>query len=97
MAAYSAEKLIKESGDKLDEDDKTSIEEAVSTIKTALEGEDTVIIKEKMDALSEVVYKATTKLYQKAGEAAEQGGDAPGAEGAEDDTVVDADYEVKKE
>jgi molecular chaperone DnaK len=97
MAAYSAEKLIKESGDKIDEEDKTSIEEAVQAIRTALEGEDTVIIKEKMDALQDAVFKVTTKLYQKAGEAAQQSGTTPGSTGADDDTVVDADYEVKKE
>ncbi|MDO8841184.1 MAG: molecular chaperone DnaK [Methanocalculus sp.] len=97
MAAYSAEKLIKESGDKIDEEDKTSIEVAVSGIRTALEGEDTVVIKEKMDALQEAVFKVTTKLYQKAGEAAQQGEGSPAQKGAEDDTVVDADYEVKKE
>ncbi len=98
MAAYSAEKLIKESGDKLDDEDKTSIEEGVAALKTALEGEDTVAIKEKMDALQEAVFKVTTKLYQKASEAAQEAGAAgPEAEKPDDDTVVDADYEVKKE
>ncbi|HIJ06270.1 MAG: Chaperone protein DnaK [Methanomicrobiales archaeon 53_19] len=97
MAAYSAEKLIKESGDKLDDEDKTSIEEAVAALRTTLEGEDTVAIKEKMDTLQEAVFKVTTKLYQKSGEAAQEAGADPGAEKPEDDTVVDADYEVKKE
>ncbi|MDG6250504.1 molecular chaperone DnaK [Methanocalculus sp.] len=97
MAAYSAEKLIKESGDKLDDEDKTSIEEAVAALKTTLEGEDTVAIKEKMDALQEAVFKVTTKLYQKAGEAAQEAGAGPEAGKPDDDTVVDADYEVKKE
>jgi len=97
MAAYSAEKLIKESGDKLDEEDKTSIEEGVAALKTALEGEDTVAIKEKMDALQEAVFKVTTKLYQQAGEAAQEAGAGAEEEKTDDDTVVDADYEVKKE
>lgn len=97
MAAYSAEKLIKESGDKLDDEDKTLIEEAIAALKTTLEGEDTVAIKEKMDALQEAVFKVTTKLYQKAGEAAQEAGAGPEAGKPDDDTVVDADYEVKKE
>jgi len=95
MAAYSAEKLIKESGDKIDESDKTAIEEAVAGLRTALEGEDIVAIKEKMDALQDAVFKVTTKLYQQASEAAEAAGEGAGP--AEDDNVVDADYEVKKE
>ncbi len=95
MAAYSAEKLIKESGDKIEEADKTAIEEAVAGLRTALEGDDTVVIKEKMDALQEAVYTVSTKLYQKATEEAQAAGE--GAEPAQDDTVVDADYEVKKE
>ncbi|MCQ1537873.1 molecular chaperone DnaK [Methanocalculus taiwanensis] len=97
MAAYSAEKLIKESGEQLDDEDKSSIEEAVTALKTALEGEDTVIIKEKMDALQDAVFKVTTKLYQKAGEAAQAAGEGTEAKQPDDDTVVDADYEVKKE
>ncbi|RQD80569.1 MAG: molecular chaperone DnaK [Methanocalculus sp. MSAO_Arc2] len=97
MAAYSAEKLIKESAEKIDDADKTSIEEAVSALRTALEGEDTVVIKEKMDALQDAVFAVTTKLYQQAAQAAEEGTGAAGTEGADDDTVVDADYEVKKE
>ncbi|MBR1368168.1 molecular chaperone DnaK [Methanocalculus chunghsingensis] len=95
MAAYSAEKLIKESGDKIEEADKTAIEEAVAGLRTALEGEDIVVIKEKMDALQEAVFAVSTKLYQQASEEAQAAGE--GAEPAQDDTVVDADYEVKKE
>jgi len=97
MAAYSAEKLIKESGDQIDDEDKTSIEEAVAALKTTLEGEDTVAIKEKMDALQEAVFKVTTKLYQKTGEAAQEAGAGPETGKPDDDTVVDADYEVRKE
>ncbi|MCP1661989.1 MAG: molecular chaperone DnaK [Methanocalculus sp. MSAO_Arc1] len=96
MAVYSAEKLIKESEDKLDAEDKTAIEEATAALRTALEGEDTVAIKEKMDALQEAVFKVTTKIYEKAGQEAQEAAGAEG-EAAKDDTVVDADYEVKKE
>ncbi len=48
-----------------------------------------------MDALTEAVYAVTTKMYQQAQEAARQ--QAEGAEKKDDDTVVDADYEVKEE
>ncbi|QSZ68296.1 molecular chaperone DnaK [Methanofollis aquaemaris] len=99
-AVYAAEKAIKESGDKISEDDKKKIEESSAALKTALEGDDTEEIKKKMEELTEAVYAVTAKIYQEAQQAAQQAEQAAGAEGAEkkqDDDVVDADFNVKDE
>ena len=59
---------------------------------TILEG-----MKREMESLSEALYTATTKLYQKAqaeASASQQPGD--GGAGATDETVVDADFNVKE-
>ncbi len=99
-AVFSAERMIKENGDKLDPQDRTQIEEASGRLKKALEDDDIEAMKKEMESLSEAVYAATTKLYQKAqaeAAAAQSTGptDGPGAT-PKDDTVVDADFNVKE-
>ena len=53
-----------------------------------------------MESLSEALYAATTKFYQKAqaeAAASQQPGDAGSSgAGAKDETVVDADFNVKE-
>lgn len=103
-AIFTAEKMIKESSDKLDAEDKTKIEEGVAAVRKAV-GEDNLDeIKKSMDALTEAVYAATTKIYQKiqADQASAQtpgAGSDPSQQPGEkpDDNVVNADYEVKDE
>lgn len=89
-AVFTAERALKEAKDSIDAAEREKIESAIADLKKALEGDDLDAIKQKMDALTEAVYAVTTKMYQ---QAAQQK-----AEGAakKDDTVVDADYEVKE-
>jgi molecular chaperone DnaK len=105
-AVFTAEKMLKESGDKLDAADKTNIEEGVTAVKKAVEDDNLDEIKKSMESLTEAVYAATTKIYQKmqAEQASAQAGQAgagadPGQhqETRTDDNVVNADYKVKDE
>jgi molecular chaperone DnaK len=101
-AVFTAEKMLKESGDKLDAADKTKIEESIGAVKKALPEDNLDEIKKAMEALTEAVYAATTKLYQKiqSEQAAQQQpgtGPAPEQEQKTDDNVVNADYKVKEE
>lgn len=104
-AIFTAEKMLKESGDKIDAEDKTKIETAVSEVKKALEENSLDGIKKSMESLTEAVYAVTTKIYQKvqAEQAAQQqqqqpgAGPEPGQENKDDDNVVNADYKVKEE
>ncbi|MDD4126102.1 MAG: molecular chaperone DnaK, partial [Methanomicrobium sp.] len=97
-AVFAAEKLIKESKDKLDADDVTKIEAGLEKVKKSVEGTDLEAIKKDVEELTESVFAASTKMYQKAAAEAEaskaEGGEGAGA-APEDDNVVDADYEVK--
>jgi molecular chaperone DnaK len=101
-AIFTAEKMLKESGDKIEAEDRTKIEEGVAAVRKALESNIIDEIKKSMDGLTEAVYTVTTKLYQKI-QADQQAGGGPGAGPGEsagkspDDTVVDADYTVKDE
>ncbi|MDD1729100.1 MAG: molecular chaperone DnaK [Methanospirillum sp.] len=102
MAVFSAEKLLKDSEDNIEEADKTKVREQIDAVKKALEGTDSEQIKKAMEDLTEAVYTITTKIYQKVQEeqAAQQQAGASGGEqssGPADDNVVDADFTEKKE
>jgi molecular chaperone DnaK len=92
-AIFTAERAIKDAKETIDAADREKIESAIADLKKVLEGDDLDAIKQKMEALTEAVYAVTTKMYQQAQAAQQQQ-----AEGAakKDDTVVDADYEVKE-
>ncbi len=101
-AIFTAEKMLKESGDKLETADKLKVEEGIAAIKKALADDNLDEIKKTMEALTESVYAATTKIYQKvqAEQASQQqagAGAAPQPDKNTDDNVVNADYNVKEE
>lgn len=97
-AVFNAEKMLKESGDRMEPGDREKIQGSADAVRKALEGDDTGDIKKQMEALTEAVYAVTTKLYQKVqaergAQSGQEAGKGPGAE----DTVVDADYTMKDE
>jgi len=98
---FQTEKTLKDLGEKVEADDKSKIEAEIENIKTAIAGDDTDIIKEATDKLSEVSYEVFGKVYQQADAETNAAGaaaaDAGAAEGGDEDDVVDADYEVVDE
>ncbi|TXJ12644.1 molecular chaperone DnaK [Brachyspira aalborgi] len=97
---YQTEKLLKESGDKLQPSDKSEIESKVSALKSAIESNNTNNIKKFTDELQASWSKASETLYkqgQQAGGQTEQQSQANETTedtGRKDESVVDADYEV---
>ncbi|RCS25141.1 molecular chaperone DnaK [Phyllobacterium salinisoli] len=88
---HSAEKSLKDYGDKVSAEDKTAIEDAIAALKTSLEGEDAEDIKAKTQNLAEVSMKLGQAMYESA--QASEGGEEATASEKPDDDVVDADYE----
>jgi molecular chaperone DnaK len=88
---YQTEKTLKDLGDKADKDLKAEADEKLQKLRDALAGTDTGAIKSASEALTEVLHKLTTKLYEQAAQNA-QANTASG--GTKDDNVVDADYKV---
>ncbi|MEO6318434.1 MAG: molecular chaperone DnaK [Acidimicrobiales bacterium] len=89
---YQTEKLLKEQGDKLDGEEKTTVEGHLATLKEAIGGSDTDAIKTATEALITSSQSLTQKLYDAAAAADRESGGA-GAAGASqpsDDDVVDA-------
>ncbi|MBD2863894.1 molecular chaperone DnaK [Paenibacillus oceani] len=92
---YSVDKTIKDLGDKADPAEVEKANAAKEELKKALEGSDLEQIKKATEALTEVVQQLSVKLYEQAAQAqAAQEGGAAGGEGAKQDNVVDADFEV---
>ena len=91
---HSSEKALEDYGDKVGEDDKKAIEDAIADLKTALEGDDKDAIDEKAQALATASMKLGEAMYaaSQAEEEATAEADAA-ADAAHDDDVVDAEFE----
>ena len=80
-------------GDKVDAAEVADINKAKDELKAALEGTDTAEIKAKTEALQEVLYKMTEKMYAAAQQAQQAQGGAEGQQSApQEDGVYDAEY-----
>lgn len=85
---FQIEKVLSESGDKVDASDKTKLEEEVAKAKEVLKSDDIEQIKKTTEELQKTSSEIFTKLYQ---QAATEGAGAQGQGAAgSDDTVVDA-------
>ena len=94
---HGAEKSLSDLGDKAEDNAKKEVEDAVAELKTALEGEDISIIKEKTSSLSAVMMKMGEAAY-KANEANNaESADTTDNSGETKEDVVDADFEEVKE
>ena len=96
---YSAEKLLADSGDKLQEADKNEVNVKVAALRDKLQNGSVEDIKAGMDDLQKAVYAVSEKLYQQAApqqgpegpqNPGNPGGGEPGAGG--DGNVYDADF-----
>lgn len=70
-AVYRSKKLVRENADKIAEDNRHRLEEAVNTVKDALKGEDTGAIKSANERLNESMQSVSTELYRSASERAQ--------------------------
>ncbi|MBU5669940.1 molecular chaperone DnaK [Peptoniphilus sp. MSJ-1] len=86
---YQAENTLKDVEGKISDDDKAKIEEAIKNLNEVKESDDVEAIKAKTEELTQAFYKVSEQIYKDSGAAG-----AEGNAGAQDDDVVDADYEV---
>jgi molecular chaperone DnaK len=83
---YATEKSITDYGDKVGEEDKAKISEAIADLRKALEGDDLEDIKAKTETLKQASYKLAEEVYkaQQAQGAAEGAGPEAEGEGTAD-------------
>ncbi|MBP3371229.1 MAG: Hsp70 family protein, partial [Clostridia bacterium] len=99
---YECEKTIADLGDKIDANDKVRLETEIGNVKSALGGEDTQVINDATERMSQVAQEVFGKIYQQAGgdaNAAGMGYDAGAGYDASYGAAnqggpVDAEYEV---
>ena len=104
---YTAEKMIKEYGDKITSEQKQKVENAIKDLKDALEADNDVKIKSEMEKLTNIMHEISTVMYQAAAQQQAQQQQQPsGAEATtsekekkesespvDESKVVDADFE----
>ena len=93
--AYSAEKVLKDLGEKVPADLKTSVEEKVAAVRETLKADDADAIRKATEELSQTLQQVGAAAYQESGPAA--GGPGVGPEttpdsGSGDEDVVDGEF-----
>ncbi len=98
---HQREKLLEDNKDKLSEEERTGLQNALDALKSARDAENVEGMKSSMEeveklatALGEKLYKDAASSAQAAGEGADSsagGGDAA----SQDEDIIDADFEVK--
>ena len=104
QSVYTAERMLKDAGDKLQASDRESIESAIADVKKTLESDDSAAITAAMERLTSAQHKAAEAMYAQTSETpppedpgpgATGGGDAAAA-GATEGEVIDAEVVEEK-
>ncbi|MGB2855671.1 MAG: molecular chaperone DnaK [Dehalococcoidia bacterium] len=84
--AYTAERTLREQGDKVPSDLKEELDGKIAAVKSALSGSDVEQVNRSAQELSEVLQKVGAAVYEQAGATPPPGGEEAGAEepGAEE-------------
>ena len=85
--------MLADSGDKIDAKQKEETQKLRDDLQKSLDENDMAAVKEKLDALEKAAQAASAQMYQ---QQAGNPNDAGNAQGANDDNVVDAEFEEKK-
>ncbi|BBB46856.1 molecular chaperone DnaK [Pelolinea submarina] len=96
-AVYTAEKTLRDLGDKIEESLKTEINDQVNKVREAMATEDVAAIRAESDKLGQVIQKIGASMYQQPGSDQSAGPSAGGDEGpsgSSDDgeDVVDGEF-----
>ncbi|HSM56376.1 MAG TPA: molecular chaperone DnaK [Candidatus Sulfomarinibacteraceae bacterium] len=88
-AVYSAEKFLRENGDSVPQANREAIESQVEQVKTALQGEETDLIRTEAGKLQQAMQEAGAAMYQATGNGSAQPG--TGADD-EDEDVIEGEF-----
>ena len=97
---YQTDKALKDAGEIATQEDKDNINKAKEDLQQAVNRDNVEEIKAKSEALTNELYKLTSKMYQQNQAADAADGEAAADQGSgtaneEKENVVDADFEVK--
>jgi molecular chaperone DnaK len=89
---YTAEKQLQEHGSRVGEAERKLVEDAMAALRDAVAGEDIERIRQRTEALSQVLSRFGEAIHRAAAAAEQAGGAEQPARGG-DDNVVDAEFE----
>ena len=90
---HSAEKMLKDLGDKAPETERAAIQTQIDDLRAAIQANDADKIKQLQDALQQTLYAMSTKAYEQAGAAAgAESGTGNGASAGSDEEIIDAEF-----
>ena len=90
---HATEKSLEEMGEKVEQEERMQIENAVKDLKDVLDKDDKEVIETKTQALAEASSKLAERMYAQNDAAGADGGAQADAGAAADDDVVDAEFE----
>ena len=88
-AIYAVEKMLKDNGDKISEDDKKKLEEAIEKAKKDVETDDIDKLRAAIDEFSKASNEVVTKLYQNANANANTGDANSDSNNNSDDVIIE--------
>ena len=91
-AVFSAETLLKENEEHIDSSMKDEVEHNISTLKSALEGDDISLIESSFQQLQESLQKIGQEVYSKTGEAPETPNEEGNATSEDPDNTVEGEF-----
>ncbi|PIP48714.1 MAG: hypothetical protein COX14_03130 [Chloroflexi bacterium CG23_combo_of_CG06-09_8_20_14_all_45_10] len=90
--AYTAEKTLRDYGDKIPADVKQEIESKIATLKSTLQGKDVNSIRNSMQELSQAMQKAGASIYQQPGQPPPGSGQGPGGKKPGEEGTVEGEF-----
>ena len=87
--AYTAEKTLRDLGDKVSDDVRSDIDAKVASLREALNGSDLEVIRRRTDELTQAVQELGAAAYQQEGDTPPQDGNAGGDD---DEGTVDGEF-----
>jgi len=91
---YSAERLTKELAAKISKEQSEQVTKGISELREALEGKDSSLIKQRLEALQKVLQEIGTAAYQNVAQQQAAGPSAGAAPQSDKKDAVDVDYKV---
>lgn len=90
---YTAEKMLKDAGDKVSADERQEVEKKIEALKKVKDGDDHEVIKKAAEELTQAAQKVGAKMYQE-----QKSKESEGSKGSEaKEGPVDAEFKEKKD
>ena len=93
---YQTEKILREQGESVSDEDKSAVEGPLAELKSALTGNEISAIKEATEKLMSASQNFSQKLYEAAARDANAAGTSASGAGSGDDDIVDAEIVDEK-